>query len=178
MNTDLIKQAAELLTLRQISLRTCDFKVFPNFDPVLDGKELGFQLRANLCESSIIEQTDSESNETVHWVRFIIETAIRLIKGNDDDNEEEVVVEMTAQHAIYLTSTQGDIPEECLREFGQHNGTFQVWPYWRALVQENFAKAQIPVFALPMFKLNGKEKVLTPILLAPTTEEKSSDTQP
>lgn len=165
MNKELIAQASSKLVLFQIAKRSSSFTINDKYNPPIDDFELSYQLRANLSRLSVMESEGAPSPV----VRFDIETAIRLISGSPDEAEQlsdqEVLAELIATHSVYFY-LNGEVPEEALREFGQYNATFQVWPYWREFVQSQFARAQIPVFSIPMFKANGEKCSVAPIKLA------------
>lgn len=158
MDKELIQEAISKLTIKQIALRQSDFKISKEYDPVIGSGDIKYQMRGNLIsvETLEIESDEAEADQGLGTVRFIVETAIRILPGSVDTPEEEdssVLVELIAQHAMYFNLLTNDASDECLKEFGKINCLFQVWPYWRELVQSHLAKAQIPVFALPMFKI-------------------------
>lgn len=45
-------------------------------------------------------------------------------------------------------------PRSVLTIFAKTNGIFNVWPYWRELVQSMFVRMALPPIALPVFRLS------------------------
>lgn len=162
MNKELINQAANALVLSQIALRDSSLKIADDFDPVLEDRELKYQLRNSLVSVEQAETPLHEDRPDVVTYRFTIEAGMRMIRPYDvsdlpsetvELDEPDVALEIVARFAVYFDSKSGDLCTECLHEFGRHNCIFQIWPYWREFIASQLGRAHVPVFTIPMYRL-------------------------
>jgi len=60
-----------------------------------------------------------------------------------------------------LTYTIGDfdgLTDEGIKEFGNLNGVFNAWPYWREFVQNTIARMNLPPLTIPVFRIFAPSK--------------------
>jgi hypothetical protein len=66
---------------------------------------------------------------------------------------EPVVEIKTTLEVTYACSEADTFPLEAIQEFGQANGVFNTWPYWREYVQSSIARMGLPTLIVPVFRL-------------------------
>lgn len=71
----------------------------------------------------------------------------------DHDSPEVPPLHVQGVYAVgYSIDSIVGLAEKDFAEFGQVMGVFNVWPYWRELVQTTMARMSLPSFTLPLFK--------------------------
>ena len=59
-----------------------------------------------------------------------------------------------ARFAItYAIGNHDDLTEDNYEAFGQRNGVYNVWPYWREFVQSTTVRMGLPALTLPVYKI-------------------------
>ena len=89
-----------------------------------------------------------------------------------DTVPDPTVVDLTATFlATYRLMSAASFPLDALQHFADLNGTYNVWPYWRELVQSFAGRAGLPGIVVPVFKPKVRE-ILTqeqlPLPIEPT----------
>ena len=96
--------------------------------------------------------------------------------GADSAEQEQELVSIDATFlAVYRLEDASSYPRDALGHFAELNGTYNVWPYWRELVQTFAARAGmgglvVPVFKPPIRNVEEPEELLPreePALLEP-----------
>ncbi|MGN2246424.1 hypothetical protein ACFWZ3_07015 [Frateuria sp. GZRR35] len=143
-----------------------------NFDPdvSLEGEELSLQTVFPTCKSiRQYEGADDEGGR--HRIVFEMFAGLRVLdlKGM---NPQELTAESLAElvcarvecHFFVKYDFQVDadnrpLDEECLALFAQHNVPFNVWPYWREIVQSACGRMGLPRIVLPPHRLQKSATV-------------------
>ena len=60
-------------------------------------------------------------------------------------------------HAAYRLQGAESFPEDALQHFADLNGTYNVWPYWRELVQTFTCRAGLGAFVVPVYTPRVRE---------------------
>ena len=69
-----------------------------------------------------------------------------------------VVVDLTATFlATYRLEAASSYPQDALHHFADLNGTLNIWPYWRELVQSFASRAGLPGVVVPVFRPGVKQ---------------------
>jgi len=83
--------------------------------------------------------------------------------------EGGALVELTAIFlATYRLEGAHAYPHDALQHFAELNGTYNVWPYWRELVQSFAGRAGLPDIVVPVFKPRVRELASQEELALPT----------
>ena len=70
-----------------------------------------------------------------------------------DVQEERPLLGLSATFlAIYRLTDARSYPSDSLKHFADLNGAYNVWPYWRELVQSVAARAGLASIVVPVFK--------------------------
>lgn len=73
--------------------------------------------------------------------------------GAEGAQEEQHLVGINATFlAVYRLQVARSYPSDALRHFAELNGTYNVWPYWRELVQTFAARAGMGGLVVPVFE--------------------------
>ena len=88
--------------------------------------------------------------------------------------EEKVLLKVQASlRAVYLLSKDvSEYPEDALRPFAELNGTYNMWPYWRELVQSVAQRVGLSSIVAPVFRVHEHpmlQDATEPKSLPPTT---------
>lgn len=71
----------------------------------------------------------------------------------EEEHAGSAVVDLSATFlATYRLEKAASFPADALQHFADLNGTYNVWPYWRELVQTFAGRAGLPSIVVPVFK--------------------------
>jgi preprotein translocase subunit SecB len=125
-------------------------------------KPFDFDL-AKRMTTSISVQTHVDENLKVMEVF----PHFRLLVIRKNDSPEEIFVRIEARFAVsYQLATLENLKKEHYDAFGDRNGVFTVWPYWREFVQSTTVRMGLPPLTLPVFRV-GTSKLEQDSLLPP-----------
>lgn len=135
--------------IEEVSLLSADVRRSDEFKP---GKtQVEFQ-------PEIAYRLDKANSRISLKIRFV------LTLSNRDRNEKtyealkfDVVFVLT-----YKLSSLGGLTRSHFSAFGELNGVFNVWPYWREFVQSTTTRMGLPPLMVPSLKLFGKSTVEGP----------------
>jgi hypothetical protein len=75
--------------------------------------------------------------------------------------EEEASIDRLVLDATYLLvytlKAEAEKPEDALQHFAELNGTYNVWPYWRELVQTVTGRVGLAAIVVPVFRPEGRQ---------------------
>lgn len=70
-----------------------------------------------------------------------------------DDESAEPLVELEAAYTLVYQLKQARLfPEDALKHFAELNGAYNVWPYWRELVQTVMGRVGLAAVIVPVFR--------------------------
>ncbi len=114
----------------------------------------------------------SEGAETTRHI-FEIRCGVRLLENdaNEANRDASVLASIVCLFLADFDEVLEDdsLNEDALTEFGQHNVPFNVWPYWREVVQSAASRMGLPRIVLPPFRL-GRSATQTAIAKDQATE--------
>ena len=92
--------------------------------------------------------------EVVDVDRLAVLVSLDLdVFGDDPDDGDDPVFRVSATFCVqYSLLTMPEHASEDLQSFARINGTFNVWPYWRALVQALGNQAGLHNLVIPVFR--------------------------
>ena len=92
---------------------------------------------------------------------FCVTAVIDTELLNADAADKPVVVSIRAGFELRYHLPEGMQPDvEDLNAFAEINGVYNVWPYWREVVQNTFARMSLPPVTLPLYKVSSLKKAL------------------
>lgn len=159
---EILRQVQERLQIRDVYLRKVSTEMSSDFIPILaSGDQFTVQTRINCAEIQAFDLSDKAQPErTTHMIEFHVEVGARFLRNNnpdsDDDHPPETdveaskVVEINAVFAALYEYEEGEIAQRELRQFGDRNAPFHVWPYWREFLHSLTARIHLPGAVIPM----------------------------
>ena len=162
-NLDRAGLVARDVTIESVNLCRADMKVdFDRLDPP-DGLQLNQRFRCRF------ELPPARPDSVVVHVNFVLDgTSVEVT------DEGQTVVSINATFlALYQLENARDYPPDALKHFADLNGTYNVWPYWRELVQTFAARAGmgglvVPVFRPPIRSVPEPDEAQLPQLAVPS----------
>ncbi len=98
--------------------------------------------------------------------------------GGEADVESGALVELSAIFlATYRLKAASAYPHDALQHFAELNGTYNVWPYWRELVQSFAGRAGLPDIVVPVFKPRVRELASQEELALPAEATAGAETE-
>lgn len=91
----------------------------------------------------------------VEGTQFIVHAEIEASVVPSKDSKEAFFSLVAAYELVYAVSSGFRASKTVLDAFAGTNGIFNVWPYWRELVQSVSVRMQLPPVLLPVFRLLG-----------------------
>jgi len=82
-------------------------------------------------------------------------TAQLFLKASAADAEGVMEARLEIEAAFRLAyglPADAEYPADAIRHFAEVNGVFNVWPYWRELVQSLSTRVGLPAIVLPVFR--------------------------
>jgi hypothetical protein len=124
-----------------------------------------FQTKLPSCLS--IQEFDPVDGGAQRRIVFEILAGVRVLKGTREDllafGDEEIEAKVLATiEAVFFVfydekvDASGGLDEESLTLFAEENVPFNVWPYWREIVQSACGRMGLPRLVLPTHRLKRK----------------------
>jgi hypothetical protein len=100
-----------------------------------------------------------------------------LVVKRKDGSPEDLLVRIEARFAItYAVQSLEELTEVNYEAFGQRNGVYNAWPYWREFVQSTTVRMGLPALTLPVYRV-GISKLHQDANLLSATEPKRVGTK-
>ena len=166
MDRTLIDQAARVLQIRAVLLRSSSLTSAPDILPPSDpALELAAQFRST-TETNVEVTRIEASGKTLGRIAVVVfSVGVRLVdqkalsesrEGGLELRDDAVKLEIKAEFAAHYA-----LPDEveikalgpALAEFCRHNVGFHVWPYWREFVQSTCTRMGFPPVPVPMYQV-------------------------
>jgi hypothetical protein len=151
-NLDRAQLVSKSVQLQAIALK--DAKVSSNLNIVDPTPEL--TLSQNYRASALVfEGTDDA---------LMVFVELRFEARKKDEEPAAPIVELMATYTLaYRLPNARALPHDALQHFAELNGAYNVWPYWRELVQTvcgrvGIGSIVIPVFRPPVRELHPEEE--------------------
>ncbi|MDE2873838.1 MAG: hypothetical protein OXU69_09890 [Gemmatimonadota bacterium] len=86
--------------------------------------------------------------------RLLVYVELKFEASPEGETDSGIaVVDLNATFlATYRLASASAFPEDALHHFADLNGTLNVWPYWRELVQSFAGRAGLPGVVVPVFR--------------------------
>jgi hypothetical protein len=138
-NLDRAQIVSKNVQLSGISLKSA--KVLSDVDPCGPPEEL----ELNQSYRARFELSDDYPDKLFVYVE------LRLSAARGDGGVNVVDLEGTYR-LVYDLKVAVGYPADSLRHFAELNGAYNVWPYWRELVQTVTGRVGIPSVVIPVFR--------------------------
>lgn len=142
-NIDLAKKISKHVELQLVTLRRADISA--HFDPF----EMPPELR--LTQGYRCSHNASEHSEHGRISISVDLTFAAQWPNQPDDGVDAVSIEATFL-LVYSIDQSIPLEHECLEHFANTNGPYNVWPYWRELVQTGASRVGLGAITVPVFR--------------------------
>lgn len=86
--------------------------------------------------------------------KLVVFPHFMLLVKRHDASPEDIFVRIEARFAItYSIDPQEGLTQDNYDAFGERNGVYNAWPYWREFVQSTTVRMGLPPLTLPVFRV-------------------------
>ncbi|MDC8013871.1 hypothetical protein [Tahibacter soli] len=168
-----LDRAVKCLFIEDVVLKSIDARLNDDVRPGINlfpNDRVSIQMRGPTCVAIVPYKHVSDDKERVV---FEVQMALRILRGTTETlaaftkDEIDTYVLATIETSFfcyYEQRTPDDAPldAESLVEFGAHNVTFQLWPYWREAVHAACSRMCLPRIVLPTYRLKKSAEAPSP----------------
>lgn len=126
--------------------------------PIPSDGDLGFEI-----EHSV--EVETKANHVLVFATFIF----KAFRDNEKSCDVFASIETTFLLS-YSADTLEGLEADNFREFGEINGIYNAWPYWREFVQNTIVRMGLPTLTLPVFRLSRPSSASTETKSAPESD--------
>ncbi|MFC1762381.1 hypothetical protein ACFL6U_09910 [Planctomycetota bacterium] len=143
---DLGVRVSDRVQILDVRLISCHVEQTPESSSDLP-KNLDLQVNTNV-----------EQNRDLDFILVFAEFSLEI--RLEDGPSKDPIVQIHAQFLLtYHIDSFDDLTDKAFRQFGEMNGVYNAWPYWREFVQNTTARMGLKSLTLPVFRvLPGKPK--------------------
>lgn len=158
MNNRALNFAQDALCIQSVNLRTSNSNLKDDVD-VCDIERSSASPQSFKLVKQVREYEETKDDENIaSWLyKFNYQIGIRLVPNNEEEqsyqNEDyEALIHIAAEfQACYVSKVKLD--KTHLDAFSENNVGFNVWPYWRELVQSYCCRIGFhPPIEIPLYK--------------------------
>lgn len=142
-NIDRARIVSSDVELEAISLRSADLSA--NVDPL---GEQPPELQLAQKYRGWYEVPDSGANGT----RLDVFVEFKFAASDPDQDAPDLFSLDATYLLVYKVKDLGEKPADALQHFAQLNGPYNVWPYWRELVQTVAGRIGLGTVVVPVFR--------------------------
>jgi hypothetical protein len=143
---------ARQVELHSVSLSKAD--LVSHVDPLLSPEEL--QLRQSYRAHYELPKRHPE-----HLFVYVDLNFAAGVRTDEETGADQLVLDATYLLVYELKSAE-EKPEDALQHFAELNGTYNVWPYWRELVQTVTGRVGLAAIVVPVFRPRSRKLKDTP----------------
>ena len=100
--------------------------------------------------TSVHVESQEESGHVLVFATF----TMNGVPEDSGKREKSFSIEATLL-LLYKIGTFEGIEKDNLEAFGEINGVYNAWPYWREFVQSAITRMGLPKLTIPVFRLSG-----------------------
>lgn len=155
MDTKLIKEAADSLSLSDIYLLDFKFEPHQEYHPsvVFEGIESVTQEKKEIkCKKAIASDEEGEQE------LLIIEILLGIRISEKEENEElNPIFSIEAKFRAEYIINNKEVENDAFAEFARYNGLHSIWPFWRQFVYDMMPRLRLPIPEVPLRPPLNKE---------------------
>ncbi len=159
-NLDLAGKVARNVELDAVNLR------YAKVDVGCEPGELPEEIEVDIQYRTSIDYRQRNGDSSDPELAVMVELKFH-VRGKDEVASAEIISLNAGYLLTYSLNPAAVLDEECFKHFSEVNGPYNVWPYWRELVQSVTGRAGLPGFVVPVFRPAAIE-----------VKEQSSEIQP
>ncbi len=158
MSNNLLHTAQDALCIKSVNLRSSNLSIRNGLDVEDIDKDHATPQSFGWVKRVREFEEDKNGDGIKIWqYKFNYEVGVRLVPDNEEkqsfeeDNYEALIHVMAEFQAVY--DSKEKMIEEHLEAFSENNVGFNVWPYWRELVQSYCCRIAFhPPIEIPLYK--------------------------
>ncbi len=93
-----------------------------------------------------------EVNRKSHFIIVFPEFKLQGFPVESKSEEPSLLIEASFM-LVYKADNLKDLSKNNFNAFGNTNGIYNAWPYWREFVQNTIARMSLPPLTIPVFRL-------------------------
>jgi hypothetical protein len=102
----------------------------------------------------------------------------RLVAKRPDASPDDAFIRIEARFVIVYSLTSLDnLNADSFNAFGEGNGIYNVWPYWREFVQSTTVRMGLPPLTLPVYRVGVTRLDQQGLITHTRTSKKLTDTE-
>ena len=136
---DLAIQVSDQIDLEDVRLMGCDCQQI---------RLVGVGQKSFKIEHKTDSGMDEGTNRIFVRAHFVLETN----EIGTTDKDPFAIIKATFL-LIYKTDSLKGITNKAVEHFGNINGIYNAWPYWREFVQNTIVRMNLPPLIIPVFRI-------------------------
>ena len=144
IDLDLAIQVSDRIELESIRLMSCNCQ---------QSHIVGLSQKSFDIERTTKSKMDSSTNRVFVFANFTLK-AFETVTTNKNPF---AIIEATFL-LIYRANSLEGITDKALEHFGNANGIYNAWPYWREFVQNTIIRMDLPALTIPVFRIVAPPK--------------------
>ena len=111
-------------------------------------------------ELKIISTTKVHPNKEKKHILVIVSFELNSFSIGKPDKQ---IIGIKSEFLLFYTISGFEgLTDKGIQEFGNLNGVFNAWPYWREFVQNTIARMGLPPLTIPVFRVFPPKKAKPP----------------
>ncbi len=132
---------SDQVELEEVKLLTSEFRQLP---PITQGEKF-FDV-----DRTVRVEVDKDKNRIVVFPKF----ELKGYSGKKKAEQDEPFLNIKAMFAlVYRAKDLSKLSKKAFDSFGQANGIYNAWPYWREFVQNVTTRMGLPSLTVPVFRI-------------------------
>ena len=141
---DLVIQVSDRIDLEDVRLMTCDCQQMR----LVGAGQKGFEIE---------RKTDSSVDEGTNRIFVLAHFVLKANEIGTTDKDPFAIIKATFL-LIYKADSLEGITNKAVEYFGNTNGIYNAWPYWREFVQNTIVRMNLPALTIPVFRIFAPPK--------------------
>lgn len=148
MNTELIKEAADSLSLSDIYLLDFKFEPHQEYYPsiVFEEYDTATQEKKEIrCKKAVVSDEEGEKE------LLLIEALLGImVSEKETEDKTSPIFRIEAKFRAEYVITNNEVSTDALKEFSRYNGLHSIWPFWRQFVYDMMPRLRLPIPDVPL----------------------------
>ena len=156
MNAELIKEAADSLSLADIYLLDFKFEPHKEYYPSFVFEEtdsITQEKKEVKCKKAVV--SDEEGEKELLMIEALLGIRVSEKKDEEDINP---IFSIEAKFRAEYVITDKEVSIDALKEFSKYNGLHSIWPFWRQFVYDMMPRLRLPIPEVPLRPPLSKSK--------------------
>ncbi len=108
----------------------------------------------------LAKQANAQHHTEVHYdssnrcIRVIAQFRFEVLDADVNQNTENALLVEASYGLLYTLKNDQGVNYEKAKAFGEVNGVYNAWPFWREYVYTTLARMGLPPVTLPVFRID------------------------